>query len=223
MIVMFWSKKQSYTRLLRKLVQTLHKLSQNLPLALWMQKIYILCFLVWSYIPSLQGQYKEVFKQSVADSLAKQSQKLKSSSKFQNWFKGGNFSMQFAPLSVDISPAIFYRIHPRLQVGGGISYIYTRVAQGDSISHLNIYGGRLLLQPRLSDYFFLQAEYEALNIRSQVQQKRLWLHNPQVGGGIAYPLGGQLSINMTLLYNLNYDPNHAPFPSPWRLRVGFSF
>ena len=193
-----------------------------------MRRIYIFFIVLFLGISPSFAQYVEKAKQSTKEEVKKDKQPPRKKSQFsKNLVKGGNFGMQFKPFSLDLSPTLGYKISKNLLVGVGASYVFTRSKEGEAMFNRSIYSGRLYIQPSLVGGFFATAEYEAMNVPYTAEEsqgtQRIWLHNPQLGAGFSYPLGKLLKLNMTVLYNLNYQKDYSPLPSPWRFRLGFSF
>jgi hypothetical protein len=134
---------------------------------------------------------------------------------------GGNLSLQIGNINtyVVISPNIGYRLTNRLTSGLGLTYQYYRNtglgAMTGSTSVLHIYGGSLFTRYHILPYIFAHAEYEALNLDSQMgwlvnpetqgSQTRFWEHNYLLGGGYRARLGERASLNLMLLYNFNQN------------------
>lgn len=154
----------------------------------------------------------------------KQNPKSKSSFKFDTdrLVFGGNLGASFGDITfVELAPTAGYLITDNYLVGLTAKYIYF---EDKTFAPLftyktNIYGGGFFNQYVIMDMFVLHAEYELLNLDSQIRQKRINLSSVFVGGGYRSSLGGASFFNILLLYNLN-DGIESPYPNPL-LRVGF--
>lgn len=49
---------------------------------------------------------------------------------------------------------------------------------------------------------------------------RDWVPGFFIGGGVTYPIGRNLSVNLVLMYNVIYDDNRSPYGSPLASRGG---
>lgn len=161
---------------------------------------------------------------------------------------GGNFGASFSSdyTFVDLSPLVGYRFTDRFQAGVGGTYLYSRVVyyyanpQTGAIEAFplssSIYGARMygeydIFKDLLSgnDRLFGHAEVEGLNVSyypngdPYAPTQRTWIGNYFVGGGYRQALGRRSFVNITVLYNLNYNVNRdiSPYSSPWVFRIGF--
>lgn len=135
---------------------------------------------------------------------------------------GGSFGGQFGSFTnINISPLVGYNISDGTTVGGGVSYIYTKVFN----SSFSYFGGRGFVMRRVFPNIFAQAEYEFLSVPTSRQGERKWVGLPMIGGSYSQPISGRFALNFTALYNLNFtgNPNAAflPYNSPWVIRVSF--
>jgi len=131
-------------------------------------------------------------------------------------FIGGNLGLQIGNIntSVVISPMIGYRITNRITSGMGLTYQYYRDTGWGNLkgftSVIHIYGGSLFTRYHVTRHIFAHAEYEALNLDSQMGWKldpanknRFWEQNYFAGGGYRTPLGPRANLNLMVLYNFN--------------------
>jgi hypothetical protein len=132
-------------------------------------------------------------------------------------FVGGNLGLQISNIntSVVISPMVGFRFTNRFSSGMNLTYQYYRdrgwgnLAGFTSVTH--IYGGSVFVRYRVTRQFFAHAEYEALNLDSQMawqlntpgSEGRFWEQNYFLGGGYRAPLGARANLNLMLLYNFN--------------------
>ncbi len=148
---------------------------------------------------------------------------------------GGNFGASFGRASfVDISPMVGYRITDKWQAGIGATYNYLgwRYESNGVVyrERYSLYGGRGFSQFNILPQFFAHAEYEILNVpdfRAPFNPNaRATVYTPLVGGGFRSQVGSRSFVNITALYNLNFEQNRQIFPyryfSPLVLRFGFS-
>jgi hypothetical protein len=140
---------------------------------------------------------------------------------------GGNFSIIFNPLLIDISPNINYQASRHLVLGAGLGAIYTRRSLlKDTLQTQLIWTGRTFARITVARYFNLQAEYELMQTHTrkkhndyEISQQKL-LHNPLFGGGLRIPVTKYAAVNITMMYNFNYQKGISPYPSPWVFRLG---
>lgn len=140
---------------------------------------------------------------------------------------GGNFGFSFGRVTyIEASPLLIYNVNERLQLGPGLTYIYLRNNVQPFVYSTSIFGGRLFGRYFVLPDAFLQTELETLNFeeRNADFSGRYTIFNPLVGGGYRIP-GGRLGggFFFTALYNLNYQANLSPYPSPLIVRVGVAF
>ncbi len=167
---------------------------------------------------------KNLIAQAQEFNPPKQNPKSKNNFKFDTdrLVFGGNFGASFGDITlVELAPTAGYLITDNYLVGVTAKYIYfeDRTFAPVFTYKTNIYGGGFFNQYVIMDMFVLHAEYELLNLDSQIRQKRINLSSVFVGGGYRSSLGGASFFNILLLYNLN-DGIESPYPNPL-LRVGF--
>jgi hypothetical protein len=153
----------------------------------------------------------------------------------RRFFFGGNFNLMVGTITnINISPEVGYRITPRLSAGVGLIYEFYRERINDTIVFkTHMYGERNFISfdviKNLNEFIGLQSngsifaytEYEALNWKYYGDNKRFWLNNVYVGGGLRLPMGETSFFNILVLWNTNqtYD---SPFTNPI-FRFGFYF
>ncbi|MFW5707491.1 MAG: hypothetical protein ACOCX0_02710 [Bacteroidota bacterium] len=144
---------------------------------------------------------------------------------------GGNLGLQISNINimVVISPLVGYRITNRLTSGGGLTYQYYRDSGWAGLTGFttvtHIYGGSVFSRYQITRDFFAHAEYEALNLDSQLNwevnpetRSRFWEHNYFLGGGYRAALSDRTHLNLMVLYNFNRD-SRVYFQNPV-FRVG---
>jgi long-subunit fatty acid transport protein len=156
---------------------------------------------------------------------------------------GGNFALQLGNLNtfVDISPTLTYIVNEKVQLGGGVSFMYVRFNAFNPFTGQRvrqpgntIYGGRVFTRffpisalPQI----FLQGELETLNVAypeynigtGNFDRVRGFVPGAFVGGGFFQGVGNRSGFTLTVLYNLLYDQYRlqSPYPSPLVVRAGF--
>lgn len=143
-------------------------------------------------------------------------------------YVGGGLGLQFGDITnIQVSPVIGYRINDKLSAGIGITYIYYKIKfDSGQEFQTDIYGGSVFVRRNLNEQFFLQAEYESLNLeffnRNDGSVTREWVPGLLLGGGYFMPLGRNAGFSATVLYNVIYDQLKSPYNSPLVLRIGFT-
>ncbi len=144
------------------------------------------------------------------------------------WFFGGGIGASFGEVDYfEIAPMIGYRVHPRVWTGLGL---FWRSASDDRYSpsvDTTDYGGSVFVQALVARPVFLQAEYEYADYEYPLVGGGT-LRDPSssflVGAGVLQPLGGNVGLYVSALYDLSYDENDlsGPYDNPWVYRAGVS-
>lgn len=138
----------------------------------------------------------------------------------------GNLGVQPRPFRVNAAPLVGLRFGRHTVAGLGPTYIYARDGLGghSQPGPVHVYGGRVFASRRLSGQVFAQAEAEALNHpHSLAAGLRRWTLNPLAGVSWNIRIGQRSFIQLTALYNFNYQGdafNRQIYNSPWVFRVG---
>lgn len=142
---------------------------------------------------------------------------------------GGNLALNFGTsYYIDISPFLGYRFTPDLLLGLGLTYVYSGgTYQGGKYSN-SYYGGRIFGRYRVYDNFYAIGELEFLNVpdfytNTKSHELRRWLVSPMIGGGYVIPIGDRGGAQISMLYNLNYQPLYSPYPNALTIRAGVFF
>ncbi|WP_020605770.1 hypothetical protein [Spirosoma spitsbergense] len=154
-------------------------------------------------------------------------------------FGGGINGFRFGnPFSLGVSPVIAYQATERMIIGIGGSYTYTRYKSytntGTTVPYLtyNQYGGRGFLMyefiPSILPNLYLHGELESTTVQlTENQTGRTTsdaLTSPLVGVTYSQPISRRFGVNLTALYNLNYNDNNLArtiYGSPFVLRLSF--
>jgi len=147
---------------------------------------------------------------------------------------GGYANVQFGTwTAIDISPSVGYLVSPRYMTGLGVSYIYAKYNGLNpffSVEATTRWGVRNFHRFFLTESLFLWGEIEWLNYEYQNQFwpydiERTWSTFYLVGGGYMsrFP-GGRGGIYVSVLVNLNNDPN-SPYATQYGIipRIGVFF
>ena len=142
---------------------------------------------------------------------------------------GGNFGASFGTYTyIQATPIVGYVFNDKLFAGVSGTYIYQsqKLGNGAKISY-NIYGVSLMGRYTIYEGLFLNAEYEALNYAYydyvSNSDRRIWVNSPFIGAGYISSFDNFRGPYIMALYNLNYNPNTTPYPSPWVIRIGMLF
>jgi hypothetical protein len=148
---------------------------------------------------------------------------------FERFYYGGNLSLGFGNITfVDVSPLVGYMITPSFSAGLGGTYQYLRYNNFNRST--DVYGARAFVRQNLFNNFFAHGEYESLSVDFQVIDPQLgfitqreWVPGVLVGPGLFSPFGRRGGMNITALYNLQYDRIRSPYGSPLVIRAGIIF
>jgi hypothetical protein len=152
---------------------------------------------------------------------------------------GGNLGLWFGDITyIELTPLVGYKITPRLWAGGGPMYIYYKELDFYKTS---IYGGKVFGQffifkdlnetanINLGD-IYIYAENEILNVEplkvnfitgNYYKDDRKWIDITLVGFGMRYPIGDRVGISLTILWDINQNPEYYYDNPEIRLSVDF--
>ncbi len=134
---------------------------------------------------------------------------------------GGGFNGRSNSINLSLSPLVGYKITERFSSGVQASYQYVRL---NSFRAHN-YGGGPFLRFNFTQKFFTYAQYEYMNYGLLTLPPdtgpRFDFNSLFVGLGYSEPIGKNVALNITALYNLLYrDGTQSPYDSPLVFRVG---
>ena len=150
-------------------------------------------------------------------------------------FGGGINGFRFGnPFSLGVSPVIAYQASERIIVGIGGTYTYTHYKSPYYLpTTYNQFGGRGFLMyefiPSIVPNLYLHGEIENSTIRvtndQSGQKASVGLTSPLLGITYMQPISRRFGVNLTALYNLNYNDNsgvaRSIYGSPFVLRLSF--
>ncbi|WP_266362998.1 hypothetical protein [Tellurirhabdus rosea] len=153
-------------------------------------------------------------------------------------FGGGISGLSIGnPFSIGLSPVLAYQASERAVLGVGINYIYTRFRVVDASTNQRInltanqYGGRVFglyeIIPSVIQNLYAHGELETNSLQDTykglgVPITRTWVSAPLVGLTYSQRIGRLAGINLSALYNLNYNANTLQaYSSPWVFRISF--
>ena len=145
----------------------------------------------------------------------------------EHWVIGGNFNIaSTAPIMVDLSPQIGYRIDRKLQIGiGGIyrAKFVDSVKVANAISPVH-YGHSVFLNYGLILNFFSYAEWErtaAIVKTSSSDHSIQWVNSLLVGVGRTFKITSKVNGNILLLYNPLHENGTTPYHDAFVIKTGF--
>jgi len=150
-------------------------------------------------------------------------------------FGGGINGFRFGnPFSLGASPVIAYQATERLLVGIGGTYTYTHYKAPYYVpTTYKQLGGRGFVMyeiiPSILPNLYLHGEVENTTIQvkddQSSQRQSFGLTAPLVGVTYSQPISRRFGVNLTALYNLNYNDNaglaRSIYGSPFVLRLSF--
>lgn len=153
-------------------------------------------------------------------------------------YGGGISGFQFGnPFSIGVSPVIAYQATEHLIVGIGGNYVYTRYKQYVSANQgltINQYGGRGFAMyefiPSILPNLYLHGELQSNYYQQKVDQVNTSFTGnvtaPLLGLTYMQPITRRFGVNLTALYNFNYNSNDPISAqvyngSPFVLRLSF--
>ncbi|MEI6062087.1 MAG: hypothetical protein WCR72_15400 [Bacteroidota bacterium] len=142
-------------------------------------------------------------------------------------FFGGGFGLQFGSVTlIELSPLVGYKLTPKLGIGVSPTYKYYRYKNYYSNAtdlEANVFGGSIFARYMILENVFAHVEYESLYYNTkypgyptEMQQFNSFF----VGGGYKQQIGGNASMYLEVLWNLNDTPD-SPYTNPV-IRMGFS-
>ncbi len=139
-------------------------------------------------------------------------------------FWGGDLGAYFSFFTeISFSPLIGYRITDRLEVGIRGTYMYFNDHDYNSTS--SFYGASVFGRVIIVNNFFIQGEYEVLNMPSEdFIGTRANKNFTFAGVGFKRPIGPNSYTTLVALWDLNYNADYSssPYFQP-DIRIGFNF
>jgi len=148
---------------------------------------------------------------------------------------GGNIGGGYANgWNVTLSPTVGYRVSPTTIAGVGVSYIYSDFTnRWDGLRWTqNVTGGRIFAQQLLFQNLYARGEYEYLTFTATIRdetgrtisENELQAPGLLIGGGYTSQFGSSgLGFTFEVLYNVIYQADRSPYPSPFILRGGLMY
>jgi len=143
-------------------------------------------------------------------------------------YVGGNVGFGFGTVDwVELSPLVGVHVSDRFSLG--LSGLYRWRDDGRYPGGLSTsdYGASVFGRYWFAPFAFGHLEVEYLSyeyVIADLTTERTDQTSTFVGAGVAQPVGPNVALHLTVLYNLGYDSNDrlAPYDSPWVYRAGVS-
>ena len=138
---------------------------------------------------------------------------------------GGNIQIQpNEPLSVDAAFSLNYFLNQRISIGVEASSRLL-LEKLNNMPKEGCFGLRAFKRYNVIGKFYLQANYELNRLRSTLPNEgtgnRAWHSSGLLGGGRIIPIKDKISLQISVLYDLCYDPVRSPNDGRWVSRIGF--
>ena len=140
------------------------------------------------------------------------------------WFFGGGIGASFGTVDyVEVAPLVGMRVVPRLDLGLQPFFRWTSQPGLETSD----YGARLFARVRVVSSFFLEADYQYTNYEypnSLGGTTRDANNAFLAGAGYVVPLGRNVGMFFSALYDFSYNSNNSyyPYDSPVQFQVGVS-
>jgi len=146
---------------------------------------------------------------------------------YSKLFFGGGFGLQFGNLTlIELSPMVGYKVTPRFGVGVSPTYKYYKYSDSFNSAldfKTNVLGGSVFARYLITENIFAHTEYESLFFNTKLQGSDVsatQINSVFIGGGYRQLIGGNTSLNLMVLWNLNDTPD-SPYTNPV-IRMGLS-
>ncbi|MBA3647496.1 MAG: hypothetical protein H0W62_02925 [Chitinophagales bacterium] len=143
---------------------------------------------------------------------------------------GGGLGLSFGDIiSIEIAPAIGYRVTPKLTTGVGFRYSYYK--DNYFKYSTNLYGGQVFGRYLVFQGLFLEGDFEANNfevvkvtdpLTGIYTIERDWIPSLLLGGGYSQQVGNGRSVFfISILYDVLQD-QYSPYYRVPVIRAGFA-
>ena len=144
----------------------------------------------------------------------------------ENIFYGGGFGLQFGDITaIEVLPEVSYKLHKYFYIGIGGQASYYKDFRYNVTRY--VYGLKPFVRLFLFSDFYLQGEYEVLNVpkidinTGYYTGTRTFVSGMLGGIGYRQKMGKRLSVMTTLLFNFTISLQ-TPYLNPI-YRIGFIF
>lgn len=141
-------------------------------------------------------------------------------------FIGGSVGAGFGTIDyVSLAPLVGFHVVPRLDLGVQPFYRWTRDGRYAPSESFTDYGAAVFARVQIFKGLFGEADYEYTNYEylSGTGGTLRDRHNTVLAGaGYAFPVGGNVALYASALYDFNYDQYnvYSTYDSPVRYQVG---
>ena len=146
---------------------------------------------------------------------AQKKPKKTASQKKNKFYFGGDFSFSFGSYTrFGVYPLVGYKILPKLSVGAKIGYEYIKDSRYATDYETSNYGWSVFSRLRIFRNLYAHAEYQSINYdlyNSAGDSDREWVNFLLLGAGYSQPLGGNVRLNVQVLFDVLQADN-----SPYR-------
>ncbi len=140
---------------------------------------------------------------------------------------GGNFQInRQRPVSADLALQIHYPFDPDILIGfAGSTRLYFEKKDLTDLQPQGVNGLRSFIRVKLFRSLFAQANFERnqTEVQNPTDQSinRSWVNTSLLGINNTLKLNDKLNMEISLLYDLFYDPQSSPNNGHWVSRIGF--
>ncbi len=174
-----------------------------------MKHIRLVIFLLFTSYISVYSQEYDPYTYQDIEQKPNLSEKI---------FFGGGFGLQFGTFTmIKLTPEIGYRPAEMFEFGIGAYYIYSKNFYYNFSDH--VYGGNAFGRLYVCQNFYIQGEYEMLNIADfdyttgYYTGKRIFITGILGGIGYRQKIGKRTAILTSVLYNFTISPK-TPYNNP---------
>ena len=127
---------------------------------------------------------------------------------------GGNIGLSFGSYTmVGIYPIVGYKLTPKLSTGVKATYQYISDSRYTPTYTSSNYGGSVFARYRIIPILYAHIEYESINYDLYYSSSRVWVPFLYVGGGLSKTMGGNVWLNIQVLFDVLQD-SQSPY-SQW--------
>ena len=147
------------------------------------------------------------------------------------WFAGGAVGLAFGNQVnyLEFSPIIGYQLFPRFQIGGSITFRYSKDKRYEPDLSTTDFGASLVGRYFVFGPIFVQAEFERIRFGYPVRTEDDLIvaiestYSGLYGGfGFVQQAGGRGALYMSFLWDFNYDKNEPnPRNDPFQIQIGY--
>jgi len=154
-----------------------------------------------------------LFAQQMQDSTNTSQQKTKQKKNLSDKiYYGGTFGISLGSYTmIGIYPLVAYKLTPKLSAGVKFSYQYVSDNRYSTKYNTSNYGGSVFSRFRVTQRLYTHVEYEQMNYDlydySTNSTSREWVPFLYVGAGYSQNLGGNVWLNLQVLFDVLQNEN----------------